>query len=130
MQLTNTFPLTPTLSPREREHCSPVSRRSRDGDSVRRSQMVPPLLGERASGDTVRMYVHDPARKVEWDENLEITVYIRRIGETKSVSYSGLQIFARTNHGTTGDERKHLCDDRGYGAKVTVNGRWEFEKEI
>src|SRR6516165_4974915 len=44
-----------------------------------------------ATGDTVRMYVHDPAKKTEWDENLEITVYIRRINETKALSYSGLQ---------------------------------------
>jgi hypothetical protein len=83
-----------------------------------------------AKGDMVRMYVLDPAKKVEWNENLEITVYIRRIGETKTLSYSGLQIFARTNHGAIGNEEKNLCDDRGYGAKVTVDGRWEFEKEI
>jgi hypothetical protein len=46
------------------------------------------------------------------------------------VGYSGVQIFARTTHGTLGDETRNLCDDRGYGAKVTVDGRWEFEKEI
>ena len=83
-----------------------------------------------ASGPIVRMYVHDPKKQTEWDENLEITVYFTRISETKQLSYSGLQISARTDHGTTGDERKNLCDDRGYFAKVTVDGRWEFEKEI
>lgn len=83
-----------------------------------------------ATGPTVRMYVHDPARKIEWGENLEITVYLMRISETKLISYSGLQIFARTTHGTVGNETRNLCDDRGYGAKVTVDGRWEFEKEI
>lgn len=83
-----------------------------------------------ATGPTVRMYVHDPAKRVEWSENLEITVYFTRLDETKLLSYSGLQVFARTNHGTIGDERKNLCDDRGYAAKVTVDGRWEFEKEI
>ncbi len=83
-----------------------------------------------ATGPTVRMYVHDPARRVEWGENLEVTVYITRISETKSVSWSGLQIFARTDHGTTAPEMKNICDDRGYGAKVTVDGRWEFEKEV
>jgi hypothetical protein len=82
-----------------------------------------------ATGDHVRMYVHDPRKQAEWGENLEITVYIRRIGETKLLSYSGLQIFARTNHGTTGPELQDLCDDRGYGAKVLVDGCWEFEKE-
>jgi hypothetical protein len=83
----------------------------------------------RADGSTVRMYVHDPKRQVEWGENLEITVYITRISESKALSWSGLQIFARTNHGTVGDETKNIGDDRGYGAKVTVDGRWEFEKE-
>ena len=83
-----------------------------------------------ASGPTVRMYVHDPKKQTEWDANLEMTVYFTRINETKSLSYSGLQISARTDHGTTGDERKNLCDDRGYFAKITVDGRWEFEKEI
>jgi hypothetical protein len=82
-----------------------------------------------ATGPTVRMYVHDPHREVEWSENLEITVYFTRISETKLVSWSGPQIFARTNHGTIGNENRNLCDDRGYGAKITVDGRWEFEKE-
>jgi hypothetical protein len=82
-----------------------------------------------ATGPTVRMYVHDPGRTTEWTENLEITVYFTRISETKLVPYSGPQIFARTNHGTMGDENRNLCDDRGYGAKITVDGRWEFEKE-
>ena len=83
-----------------------------------------------ATGDLVRMYVHDPDKRAEWGENLEITVYFTRRSETKLLSYSGLQIFARTDHGTTGNENKNLCDDRGYGAKITVDGRWEFEKEI
>jgi hypothetical protein len=82
-----------------------------------------------AVGPAVRMYVHDPDRTTEWRENLEITVYVTRLGETKLVPYAGPQIFARTNHGTVGDEKRNLCDDRGYGAKVTVDGRWEFEKE-
>jgi hypothetical protein len=83
-----------------------------------------------ATGPIVRMYVHDPARQVEWSENLEITVYFKRIRETRQPSYSGLQILAHTDHGATGDENRNLCDDRGYGAKVTVDGRCEFEKEI
>ena len=81
-----------------------------------------------ATGPIVRIYVHNP-NDTEWSENLEITVYFTRRTETQLVSYSGPQIFARTNHGTIGDETKNLCDDRGYGAKVTVDGRWEFEKE-
>jgi hypothetical protein len=82
-----------------------------------------------ATGDYVRMYVHDPALTREWSENLEITTYVTRVKETQRVSYSGLQIFARTNHGTNADETVNLCDDRGYGAKVTIDGIWSFEKE-
>jgi hypothetical protein len=82
-----------------------------------------------ASGDTVRMYMHDPAKVREWSENLEITMYVKRISETQTVDYSGLQVFARTNHGTNADEEVNLCDDRGYGGLVNINGEWTFEKE-
>lgn len=86
-----------------------------------------------ADGDVVRMYVHDPDRKTEWDENLEITAYITRVKESRRVSYSGPQIFARTNHGTftgaSATEEDTLCDDRGLGAKVNLTGAWAFEKE-
>ena len=82
-----------------------------------------------ASGDFVRMYVHDPAKTREWSENLEITMYVKRISETRTVDYSGLQVFARTNHGTNGDEDVNHCDDRGYGALMGISGRWAFEKE-
>jgi len=82
-----------------------------------------------ATGPVVRMYVHDPALQFEWAENLEITIYVTRISETKHVSYAGLQIFARTNHGTTAPETKNLCDTRGYGAKICDDGRFELEKE-
>ncbi|MEO9363895.1 MAG: hypothetical protein ABI348_08345 [Nitrososphaera sp.] len=82
-----------------------------------------------ASGDTVRLYVHDPANEREWSENLEITLYVKRIGETQIVDYSGLQVFARTNHGTNADENVNLCDDRGYGGLMNIDGEWAFEKE-
>ncbi len=82
-----------------------------------------------ASGNSSRMYVHDPANKREWSENLEITLYVKRINETQLVDYSGTQIFARTNHGTNGNEDMNICDDRGYGVLVQTNGRWKLEKE-
>ena len=82
-----------------------------------------------ASGDYVRMYVHDPANEREWSENLEITLYVKRIDETEIVDYSGMQVFARTNHGTEGRENVNYCDDRGYGGLVNINGGWAFEKE-
>lgn len=82
-----------------------------------------------ASGNFTRMYVHDAANKREWSENLEITLYLKRINETQLVDYSGPQIFARTNHGTDGNEDMNICDDRGYGVLVQTNGRWKLEKE-
>lgn len=86
-----------------------------------------------ADGDIVRMYVHNPDKQTEWGPNLEITAYITRLSEKQRVSYSGPQIFARTNHGTYtgsfGSESKTLCDDRGLGAKINVDGTWAFEKE-
>lgn len=75
------------------------------------------------------MYVHDSAKEREWSENLEITMYVKRIDETQTVDYSGLQVFARTNHGTNADEEVNLCDDRGYGGLLGINGEWAFEKE-
>jgi hypothetical protein len=86
-----------------------------------------------ASGSYVRLYVHDPARSDPWDENLEITAYLTRVSETQRLSYSGPQIFARTNHGTYtgsfGGETRTLCDDRGVGAKLNLDGTVAFEKE-
>src|SRR3569623_1527554 len=51
----------------------------------------------RSIGDAIRLYVHDPKCEFQWGENLEITVYLTRVSETKDVGYNGLQIFARTN---------------------------------
>ena len=86
-----------------------------------------------AKGPIVRMYVHAPDRSTEWGPDLEVTVYVTRLGEDRRVSYSGPQIFARTNHGTYtgryGSELQTLCDDRGLGAKVNLNGTFAFEKE-
>jgi hypothetical protein len=82
-----------------------------------------------ASGNYTRMYVHDPANVRQWSENLEITMYVKRMNETQLVDYSGLQLFARTNHGTNGNENRNFCDDRGYGVLVLTDGRWKLEKE-
>lgn len=82
-----------------------------------------------ASGNVSRMYVHDPAHAREWSENLEITLYIKRVNETQLVDYSGLLISARSNHGTTGNEDVNICDDRGYYGEVLIRGAWLFQKE-
>jgi hypothetical protein len=79
----------------------------------------------KASGRTPRMYVYDHTGKQQWG-NVEITLYGMRVSETKSLGYAGLMAYARTNH--TKDE--NICDDRGYGGRLTYDGRADFEKEI
>ncbi|MES2310537.1 MAG: Ig-like domain-containing protein [Verrucomicrobiota bacterium] len=89
-----------------------------------------------ASGDKVRMYVNDPSENPrEWDENQEITVYYQRVSETETLSYSGPQIFTRTNHGAylnggRTKEEEAPADTRGYGMKINLDGTFGFEKEI
>jgi hypothetical protein len=79
----------------------------------------------------VRMYVLDPAKSVEWKENLEIT------GVFTYISGGGqMQVFCHTNHGGGGvypnfdeDAASSLCDDRGYGPSINYTDGWFFEKE-
>jgi chitinase len=82
-----------------------------------------------ATGSVVRWYVHDPKHAVEFSDDLEITTFIMRVSESQTVSYGGLQVFARTNHGTIGSENTNDCDTRGVAGKVLNDGRWSFEKE-
>jgi len=77
-----------------------------------------------AAGETPRMYVHDPEGKRLFT-NVEITVYGMRAGETKPVGWAGLMTYAKTDHRNDSD----ACATRGYGARLTYDGRADFEKE-
>src|SRR5262249_9047343 len=80
------------------------------------------------SGEVPRMYIHDPERKKSW-RNVEATTYAMGVDDT-GIPWGGIMAYARTNHGTVGNEDENLCDDRGYGGMVAYTGKIKFEKEV
>jgi|CXWL01.1.fsa_nt_gi hypothetical protein len=79
------------------------------------------------SGSTPRLYVHDPLNASSW-RNVEMTVYAMRVADD-STAYAGIVAIARTNHGITGSETANLCDTRGYGGRMRLDGKIDFDKE-
>ncbi len=79
------------------------------------------------TGSVPRMYIHDPEMKESW-ENVEMTVYAMRVSDS-NINWGGIVGVARTNHGTTAQETKNLCDTRGIAARMRHDGKIDFEKE-
>ena len=74
------------------------------------------------SGDYPRMYVW--AQDKSWN-NVEITMYGMRV-EDEGTMWAGIMAYAKTDH--RNDDRSCKC--RGYGGRMTYDGRMDFEKEV
>ncbi|RYY47842.1 MAG: hypothetical protein EON53_07070 [Actinomycetales bacterium] len=79
------------------------------------------------SGETPRMYVHDPRLERQW-RDVEVTMYVKR-GKDSGIPYAGFTAVARANHLSTEDGPGDSCDTRGYGARLRFDGHADFEKE-
>lgn len=74
------------------------------------------------SGTYPRIYIYDP-NLTQWHD-VEITFYAMRISDSNN-EHGGMMAYARTKHNPDTD----LCDTRGYGGRLTYDGRIDFEKE-
>ena len=73
-----------------------------------------------------RMFVFDEERQKTW-ENTEITAYMMRISEKKSLSYAGLNLISRSEHQ---DASEDPANGQGYAGRFTYDGRTQFVKEV
>jgi len=86
------------------------------------------------SGSAPRMYVYDPTLQKKWN-NVEITLYAKRVSELSQVSSQGITAGARSG---SHDDVKYpnVCTDStgypntAYNGRLTFDGRADFEKEI
>ncbi len=79
------------------------------------------------SGDSPRMYIYDHDKKLKWD-NVEVTVYAKRISETDTISSQGIVIGERSEHqnATLSD----TCSGKTYYGRLLYDGRAVFQKEV
>lgn len=78
------------------------------------------------SGEFPRLYVYDAAKKKKWN-NVEVTVYMKRISETGTLPSQGLVVGARSEHQ---DAEDNPCLGQTYYGKLLYDGRAIFQKEI
>jgi len=74
-----------------------------------------------------RIYIYDEQKQKKWN-NVEITFYQKRISEHTPLSYSGLNVGARSEHQDfTEDDLSH---SETYYGRFTNDGRIQFVKEV
>lgn len=92
-----------------------------DGNGIATLQGKDPL-----KDSNPRIYVFDKT-KPKWN-NVEITVYAKRIFEIKDYSYAGINIGARSEHQDV--DESHLDAGQTYYGRFTYDNRIYFAKEI
>ena len=78
-------------------------------------------------GDAPRMYIYDSAKSEKWN-NVEVTVYAKRISETGTMSSQGIVIGARSEHQDATPEAP--CFGPTYYGRLLYDGRAVFQKEV
>lgn len=78
-------------------------------------------------GDSPRMYVFDPKKVKKW-EDVEVTVYAKRVSEYGPVSSQGIVIGARSEHQDA--TLQNPCLGATYYGRVLYDGRAGFQKEV
>ncbi len=78
-------------------------------------------------GDSPRMYVHDVSKEKKWN-NVEVTVYAKRISESGIMSSQGIVIGARSDHQDV--TLTNPCLGAAYYGRLLYDGRAVFQKEV
>ena len=78
-------------------------------------------------GDAPRMYVYDELKEKKWN-NVEVTVYAKRISESDLLSSQGIVIGARSNHQDA--SLSSPCQGSTYYGRLQYDGRAVFQKEV
>jgi hypothetical protein len=81
----------------------------------------------RINGESPRMYIYDINKLKKWN-NVEVTVYGKRISELGTESYQGFVIGARSDHQDASLEKP--CMGRTYYGRLLYDGRAVFQKEV
>src|SRR3989344_2570127 len=79
------------------------------------------------SGASPRMYVYDRAEGKKWN-NVEVTIYGKRVSEYGILSSQGFVIGARSEHQDA--TLDNSCSGRTYYGRLLYDGRAVFQKEV